>query len=120
MKGEAGSSVGKSPSQPNSAPSSPVKSKESGFKRSLSFGAGPAKKQLPVVAANSVPMIPGGIGIMSRPQVATPSRARPSPVQQAPVATPTVSKSDASSTVAPGKCVVARQRELPAKTRPVN
>ena len=35
-------------SQPNSAPTSPVKSKESVFKRrSLSFGAGPVRKQLP-------------------------------------------------------------------------
>lgn len=38
---------GQARAAPNSAPSSPVKTKESGFKRSLSFGAGARKKATP-------------------------------------------------------------------------
>ena len=106
VKGEA-STGNKSTPQPNSAPSSPVKSKESGFKRSLSFGAGPAKKQLPKVASVQSSTT---IGLASKQQATTSTQVNPVPVSTS-VVTPTVSGGDQSSS-AVGKCVVARQCEF--------
>lgn len=80
---------------PNSAPSSPTKSKGSaGFKRSLSFGAGRSKKM---------------------PPKAPPPSSRPVPPLQMVVDAKerTVSTSSATPTYQTGgKCVVARQCEF--------
>jgi hypothetical protein len=54
----------------NSAPSSPVKSKESGFKRSLSFGAGVRKKPVVSAAAAAVPPLRPPLTSRPPPQVA--------------------------------------------------
>lgn len=98
----------KSPAQPNSAPSSPAKSKESGFKRSLSFGAGVAKKQMPKVPNSQ--SSPSLAGLMAAQKVATPTRADLS-VHSTTVATPAISRGD-KSMPASGKCVLARQCEF--------
>lgn len=78
---------------PNSAPASPVKTKESGFKRSLSFGAGARKKAVPRPPRPSPPL-----------PVAD---AKENTAVATTCATPTSQVTPSSN-----KCVVARQCEL--------
>lgn len=96
----------KGQSGPNSAPSSPVKSKESGFKRSLSFGAGARKKpnQQKVTPHNLPPLsMPTATAVKDHTPLVT-------------CATPPAPKTTPTTVVpAAGKCVVARQCKHGAK-----
>ncbi len=93
VKGHAARSVS---SQPNSAPSTPVKTKESGFKRSLSFGAGVHKK----------PLLPRTTLPPPQHTFTTPPQKQEGADDQG-EAPPTPSATPSSN----GKCVLARPRE---------
>ena len=94
--------------QPNSAPSSPLKSKESGFKRSLSFGAGPARKQLPKRPRTQSSLAAAVMQNHRKFDVNRQESVSATSVVTTPISpasnTPTSSASG-------GKCVVARQRK---------
>ena len=81
-------------SQPSSAPSSPIKSKDSGFKRSLSFGAGARARHN--AQPSPVPL----------QQMLAKNREEPVPSTRSP---PTTSS---QATASNGKCVLARQCRL--------
>lgn len=82
---------------PNSAPSSPVKSKESGFKRSLSFGAGARKKPVLHPPSPRPPLVGPSLHVAGAKEHGVVTTC----------ATPTSQVGPSTS-----KCVLARQCEL--------
>ena len=86
-------------SQPNSAPTSPIKSKESGFRRSLSFGAGIAGRKYIQKASLPHPLT-------------LPATSQLSGGKEEESTTTTTCATPTSQVVSSnGKCVMARQCE---------
>lgn len=100
--------------QPNSAPSSPLKSKGSGFKRSLSFGAGPPRKVLPKQPLTQSSLAAALMNqkrsdALSQPLMQNQKRSDGHSRQES---VPGTSVVTTPISMLPAKCVVARQRKF--------